>query len=80
MSDELEQARSLLANAMGADVSTVPLEARIGQFERWDSLVHVRLLLSVEQRIGRLLEPDEAVRIECVGDIAELLNAQGAKR
>jgi len=33
----------------------------------------MRLLLSVEKRIGRQLDPDEAVRVECLSDIAALL-------
>ena len=70
----LDQARTLLADALDADLATVPADARIGRFERWDSLVHVRLILSLEQRLGRLLDPDEAVAIESLEDVARLLN------
>jgi acyl carrier protein len=77
MMHDLAQARNLLADAIGAEVATVPEDAQIGQFERWDSLVHIRLLLSLEERIGRLLDPDEAVRIESLRDVARLLNPQG---
>jgi acyl carrier protein len=67
-------ARGLLAEATGADVAAVPDDARIGNFERWDSLAHMRLILAVEHRIGRQLEPDEIVRIEALTDVALLLN------
>ena len=72
MSD-LNKARLLLADAIHAHVDVVPEDARIGSFERWDSLAHMHLLLAIEQRIGRQLDPDEAVRIECVADVAEIL-------
>jgi acyl carrier protein len=72
MSD-LSNARLLLAQAIHAQVDAVPEDARIGAFERWDSIAHMHLLLAIEQRIGRQLDPEEVVRIECVADVAEVL-------
>jgi len=67
-------ARRLLADATVADLAVIPDDARIGNFERWDSLAHMRLILAVEHHIGRQLEPDEIVRIETLADVATLLN------
>jgi acyl carrier protein len=75
MTDGKSQARAMLADAIGSDPAQVPETARIGLFERWDSLAHLRLLLAIEQRIGRPLEPDEAVAIESLDDVARLLDA-----
>lgn len=63
-------AKQLLAEATGADAATVPDAARLGGFARWDSLAHLRLILALEEKIGRQLDPDEAVRIESLHDIA----------
>jgi acyl carrier protein len=65
----------MLAEAIGGDPAQVPEAARIGAFERWDSLAHMRLILAIEQRIGRLLDADEAVAVECLDDVARLLGA-----
>jgi len=70
---EFAQARQLLAEAIGAEPGAVPEGARIGTFERWDSLAHLRLILALEKRIGRELDPDEAVEIEGLEDVAALL-------
>jgi acyl carrier protein len=70
MSDE---AKNLLAEATGCDAAAISDDARIGRFERWDSLAHLRLVLAIEARLGRHLDPDETVRIETLGDIAALL-------
>ena len=35
----------------------IPDDVRIGTFERWDSLAHLRLVLAIEQKIGRQLDP-----------------------
>jgi acyl carrier protein len=67
------QAKTLLAEAANCDPATIPDDVRIGRFERWDSLAHLRLVLGIEERIGRELDPDEAVRIESLSDIAALL-------
>jgi acyl carrier protein len=71
----LTRARSLLADATGVDVAAVPDAARIGQFEPWDSLAHMRLILAIEERIGRMLDPNETIQIDCLEDVARVLNS-----
>jgi len=66
-------ARELLAEAIGTETAALPDGARIGSFARWDSLAHLRLILALEAKIGRQLDPDEAVRIESLDDVAGLL-------
>ena len=68
-----QQAKKLLAEAVNCESVMIPDDARIGTFERWDSLAHLRLVLAIEQQIGRQLDPDEAVRIESLADVAALL-------
>ena len=70
---EHNSARKLLANAINAEIAEIPEDARIDSFKRWDSLAHMHLLLSIERHIGRQLNPDEAVKIECLADVAELI-------
>jgi len=68
-----DQAKKLLAEAANCDAAAIPDNVRIGQFERWDSLAHLRLVLAIEGEIGRQLDPDESVGIETLSDIAALL-------
>jgi acyl carrier protein len=68
-----QQAKKLLADAANCDPSAIPDDVRIGHFERWDSLAHLRLVLALEEQIGRQLDPDESVRIETLADITALL-------
>jgi acyl carrier protein len=78
MQNGIEKARTMLAEAIGADTTAVPADARIGQFERWDSLAHMRLILSLETRIGRRLDPEEAIGIEGLEDVARLVDSVGS--
>ena len=67
------QAKALLAQAANCEAAGIPDYVRIGHLAQWDSLAHLRLVLGIEQRIGRELDPDEAVQIESLADIAALL-------
>jgi acyl carrier protein len=67
------QAKKLLAEATNCDAAIIPDDVRIGRFERWDSLAHLRLVLAIEALIGRQLDPDESIRIETLADIAAQL-------
>jgi acyl carrier protein len=71
------RAKELLAEAANCDSAMIADDVRIGRFERWDSLAHLRLVLAIEQQIGRQLDPDEAVRIESLADVAALLAPAG---
>jgi acyl carrier protein len=72
---EISTAKRLLAEATSADPAAVPEDARIGSFERWDSLAHMRLILGLEQQVGRELEVEEVLRIECLDDVRAILQA-----
>jgi acyl carrier protein len=70
----LAGAKKLLAEAIHADIAAIPDGARIGGFVRWDSLAHLRLIMALEEKIGRQLDPDETVRIESLQNVAVLLD------
>ena len=70
---EMAAARRLLAEAVHADLADVPEDAVIGSFERWDSLAHMRLVLALEEKIGRGLDAEEIVKIECLNDVRAIL-------
>ena len=68
-------ATRLLAGALMIGEDKVPADARLGRVDQWDSLAHARLLLALEEKLGRALTTDEAVAIESIDDIARLVAA-----
>ena len=48
------------------------------QVEGWDSLAHVRLLLTIERKFNVKISPPEAARLKTVGDLVDLLERKCA--
>jgi acyl carrier protein len=71
------RARALLAAALKIDVVELEMDAAIGRTERWDSLAHLNLILALEEQLGRQLDTDTMLAIECLADIEALLAAAG---
>jgi acyl carrier protein len=67
--------RKVLAEAFDCALAAVPEDARLGHPAAWDSIGHLRVVLSIEQRIGRLLSPDEIVGIASLVDVEAVLQA-----
>lgn len=69
----LDAAKSLLAEALLLDAGSVADDARIGSIDKWDSLAHMRLLMAIEERLGKPLDAETAAGIESVADVARVL-------
>jgi acyl carrier protein len=68
-------ARCMLATVLDLADDAIPDSARLGDPEAWDSLAHLRLILALEATLGRELDPEQIVGIECLDDIAAILRA-----
>lgn len=66
-------ARKLLAEALALPIADLPANPRLGAIEQWDSLAHTRILLALEERLGKPLDAEVAVTIESLDDITRLL-------
>lgn len=73
MSPPDDQARRLLGAAIDVDAELIPVAAAIGNFERWDSLSHMRLILGLEEFLDRRLESQEIIAIGNIADIERLI-------
>ena len=70
-------ARRLLAEALAIAESSLPENPRIGTIDQWDSLAHMRVLLAIEERIGKPLDAEVAVTIESLSDITKAIERHG---
>lgn len=65
--------QTIVADALSLPQSDVTPETGLATHAAWDSLAHMRIVLSVEETLGRQLTPDEIVSIMTAQDVAILL-------
>lgn len=78
MTTSLDNAREILAGALEMSADQVVDTARLGDPEAWDSLVHLRLILAIEEKLGHELGAEQIIEIECLQDVAGLLDCHAA--
>ena len=68
-----DQARVIIADALGINVMQVDSSADIETLSEWNSLKHVSIVLTLEQVIGRQLEIEEILEATSVAGIETIL-------
>jgi acyl carrier protein len=74
MSSVESDARALLAVVFGLDAVDIPADAGLESYSRWDSLAHMRIVLYLEEVIGRPLETEEILEVMDMDSIQQLLD------
>jgi acyl carrier protein len=69
------QATELIAEVLRSSISIPHGDTPLTELEGWDSLKGVRLVLRLEEIIGRELSEDDIERLRSVYDVERLLKA-----
>lgn len=62
-----------LSQILGVIPTDVPADQKLEDLRGWDSLKHVRLILEIEQRLGRQLTDSEMEGLTTIGRLREIL-------
>ena len=68
-----DPAKELIAKALGRPIDEITDDAAMGSPESWDSLGHMRILMEIEARLGREIDPELAVQIVDVKSVQSAL-------
>jgi acyl carrier protein len=68
-------ARELLAEVLRAEVPIPSGDLLLAHIDGWDSLKGVRLVLRLEEIVGRELSEDDIEKLQSVADVERLLRA-----
>jgi acyl carrier protein len=68
-------ARELIAEVLRTSVPIPGDDVLLAQIEGWDSLKGVRLVLRLEEIVGRELSEDDIEKLQSVDDVDRLLKA-----
>jgi acyl carrier protein len=71
----LMNACELIAEVLRTNVAISPAETLLADIQGWDSLKGVRLVLRLEEIVGRELSEDDIEKLQSVGDVDRLLKA-----
>jgi acyl carrier protein len=66
-------ARNLLAMAFDCSLEEIPTDANIENFELWDSLGHVRIVMTIEEALNQTLGGEEILGLVNLETIDQLL-------
>jgi acyl carrier protein len=69
------RASELIADVLRSGVPIPDGDIPLAELEGWDSLKGVRLVLRLEEIVGRELSEDDIARLQSVGDVERLLKA-----
>jgi len=72
-----QRVEGLLAEVLQVSPSTITDDVAMKDFERWDSLKHMELIVSLEEGFDLQLSFPEIVAMQSVGEIKRTLRAKG---
>ncbi len=79
MSNLTEEIREIIANVLGVDNDQIGEDTAIGDLPEWDSLHHLRIIASIENKFGFRFTPDVMMDLEDVSDIVDATEARITK-
>ena len=74
MSTTESELKTLMANLFQCGEDELTSETGPGDINGWDSLGHVTLMTEIQNRFGKHIPVEDAIEIESIADIVELLD------
>jgi acyl carrier protein len=73
----IEKIRQVFTEVFGLGPSEFSLTLSPDEVKHWDSLGHVKLISTIEERLSVKFEDDEIMEMDSVKKIIEILNKRG---
>lgn len=75
----LQRIAEYLSDVTDRDITDLTEASTADDYEEWDSISHVRLLIRIEQDLGFQFNTDEVGMVENVGELIDLIEKKLAK-
>lgn len=69
-----ERLKHLIADLFKCDVSQLNDETGPGDIPGWDSLGHVALMAEIQKKFGTHVPVEDAISVESINDLVQILN------
>ncbi len=74
MDSSITVARNLVARALECSVDGIGEDSSMENLDAWDSLGHMKIILEIEQTLGKELKTAEILSVETVRDVDRLIS------
>lgn len=64
------------ARVFGDDVKNINLDLRYGEYEKWDSMMHLTLIMEAEEKYGIEVPFNKIAEIRSLRDLYEMIEAK----
>ena len=68
-----EQVRSVASDIFGIPTDKITAESSPQTIDKWDSMLHLNLVLAIEEKFGVQLEPEDIEQMKNIGAVAALV-------
>ncbi len=60
---------NIVADVIEVDVNDISLDIKYGEFESWDSLMMMRLIMEIEEEYGCTIPIEDVAKIKTLNDL-----------
>jgi acyl carrier protein len=76
MSNIFEQVRTIASDIFSVPLARIQTDSTPETIESWDSVQHLNLVLTLEERFNVQLSPEEIEQMRDIGQITKLIEAK----
>ena len=70
-----QKVKSILAQEWGVTAASIPDQAALNEYEKWDSLGHITIMLALEKEFGIEVTSDNIQGLSSISNITTYLKA-----
>jgi len=71
--DNNYDAKLILSSVFSVEIEDIPNNASLNNYNRWDSLSHVRIILHLEEVLDRSMSTEEILKATSIHNIQKIL-------
>jgi acyl carrier protein len=71
-----DQIRTMASDIFGVPVQRLSAESSPETIETWDSILHLNLVLALEERFGLQMSPEEIEQMKNIGETSKLIETK----
>jgi acyl carrier protein len=76
ISDVLEQVRTIASDIFSVPLARIQTDSTPESIESWDSIQHLNLAITLEERFNVQLSPEEIEQMRDIGQIAKMIETK----